>query len=449
MQTGCEAVVTWNSPVRFRRVCPLLQRNDAGFWVCSVAPAQVRPFWGRAFLHYGAGLLVVALLAALGVFGGMRAIGYHVSLRQVLWPPAWRELNAVRADLFVRQARESYAAGRVREAINALGVAYQLNPRHYEVGMMLAQFYQAANPAQADALYRRLLAGHPERRNETARVWFRSLLARGRLDDVAELARYQLTADPDQAAAWTHALLFATRLTHNRGLVVAARKDPATPASARAVLDLALRVREATRLEARRLLCNEPIASDFAYDRVYRVEALLRRSFPVDALDMLRQLRPGLTGRDVARLAFAAYAELGEPGRLQQEFSALLAPERQLHASEITLLAVHLVTYPDQHLLKLTIAALPRIPVKPADASMEAAIALFCAAGVQDDAAGMAKVKQVIAEMLSVKASGLDRLEAFFLDTQPHRPIETLLPGLAPLSLELNYALLERYPPAA
>lgn len=445
METGCEAVVAWNSPDRFRRVCPLLRRNEAGFWVCSVAPAEVRPFWGRALRYYGAVAVVLWFLGVLGVFGAMRLIGYPVSLRQVAWPPAWRELPAVRAELFVRQAKTSYAAGRVRDAINALGIAYQLDPRQYEVGMMLAQFYQAANPGQADALYRRLLAEHPRRRNETARVWLRSLLARGRLADVAELARRQLPADPDQAGAWTHALLFATRLLHNRGLLVAARTDPATPAPARGVLDLALRVREATRLEARRLLREEPLVGGFAYDRVYRIEGLLRRDFPVDALDMLRRLRPELTGRDVARLAFAAYAELNEPARLQQDFAALLAPTRQLQAAEITLLAVHLVHYPNQNLLNLTVAALPRVPAKPADAGMEAAIGLFCAAGVQGDAAAMAKVKQVIADKYSLKASGLDRLESFFLGTQPHRPIEALLPGLAPLSLELNYALLERY----
>ena len=140
-------------------------------------------------------------------------------MRQIIWPPAWHELQEVRAELFITKARASYAKGQVREAINSLSIAYQLNPERYEVGMMLAQFYQAGNPVHADALYRRLLIQHPERSKETARAWFLSLLARGRLRDVGELARRQLVAEPEQAAAWTHALLFATRHLHDDKLL--------------------------------------------------------------------------------------------------------------------------------------------------------------------------------------------------------------------------------------
>lgn len=131
MQTGCEACASWNSRARFQRVCPLLTRRDDGVWVCRVDAAEVRPFWGRAFAWSGGSVFGVVFLSAILVYSSMRSIGYEVTWRQILWPPAWSELRGVRANLFIQQARERYAAGEVREAIQALTVAYQLNPSHY------------------------------------------------------------------------------------------------------------------------------------------------------------------------------------------------------------------------------------------------------------------------------------------------------------------------------
>jgi hypothetical protein len=445
MRTGCEAVAGWAKPARFQRVCPLLRRNEEGFWVCSVRAAQVRPFWGRACAHYGTALAVTAALAVLVVFGGLRGIGYQVTLRQVAWPPAWHELREVRAEFFVAQARASYAKGQVRDAINALSIAYQLNPKRYEVGMMLAQFYQAGNPVHADALYHRLLGEHPERSKQTARVWFTSLLARGRLRDVAGLARRQLAAEPEQAAAWSHALLFATRHLRDDKPLEEARADPGTPAAARAVIDLALRVRALPRPAARRLLLSEPLVTGFPYDGVYRIEALLRRGYPLEALEVISKLRPMLAGRDVARLIFAAYAQSHNTKRLEQGFAGLLAPDRALNAAEVTLLAVHLVDYPDADLLRQVVAALPRVLNQEKDAGLEAATAVFCAAGVLADEAVMNQVQKKVGDTFAINPTGMQRLELFFLEKSPVSHIGTLLPAVKPLSLELCYALLDRY----
>lgn len=448
LATGCEAVTGWHRPERFARVCPLLRRNDAGFWVCSVPPAKVRPFWLRALRYYVAALLALWLVLAALAFAGLKGIGYQVAYRQLAWPPAWAELPAVRAELFIRQARDNYQAGRVKEAINALSVAYQLDPGNYQAGMMLAQFYRAGSPKQADELYRRLLVDHPAPRAETARAWFQSLLARGRLQDVGELARRQLTTDPEQAAAWTHALLFVTRHLPGSDLLKTARTDPDTPAPARAVFDLALRAGELSPAAARNLLVREPFVTDFPYDRVYRVETLLRLGYPQDALELLARGRAVLAGRDVARLALAAHAGLQDQARLHGEIAALLDPRRDLHPSELTLLAVHLVSYPDPQLLGAVIAALPRVMGATENPGLESALAVFCAAGVQRDAAGMQRVKQLLQDSYALNLHGTDRLERFFLGTGGAARIESVLPTLTTLSLELNYALLERYLPA-
>lgn len=445
MKTACDACAGWNQRERFRHVCPLLRRNEAGAWVCGVAAAEVRPFWGRAFGWAGGSVLAIAVVAAVGVYSGMRGIGYEVSWRQILWPPAWSELHAVRADLFIRQAREKYAAGQVREAIQALTVAYQLNPAHYEVAMMLAQFHQAGSPQQSDRLYEQLMRLHPDRRSEIARAWFQSLLARGQMEAIANLAKIQLVEEPKEAAVWTHALLFAARHLPEANDLEEVVNQTAAPVAARAVLNLAVRLRHLPPEQARKVLIETPAVMGFPFDRVYRVETLIRLGFPRDALGLLAAARQELAGRDIARLIFAAYAKMGNRERLRSEFAALLAPGRDVRPAEFTLLGVHLVEYPDADLAALLIQALPRLEKTPADVWLESVIVAFCAAGAAKDEAAMASVKQQLRDTYAVSVAALDGLELFFLNKAGTRPIEAVLPGLSPLSLELNYALLDRF----
>ena len=108
-------------------------------------------------------------------------------------------------------------------------------------------------------------------------------------------------------------------------------------------------------------------------------------------------------------------------------------------------MAVHLISYPDPDLLNMLGEALPRVPLDPANAWMEAAIAVFCAAGVQKDTAQMDGIRKLIQTNFDITPVGLDTLGLFFLGKVEIKRVEVLLPGLSPLSLELNYALLDRY----
>ena len=445
MKTGCEAVAVWSRPARFRRVCPLLRQNEAGAWRCSVNAKDVRPFWGRV-LGYGSVVGLSVWVATLGIlYGGMHLVGYHVTLRQLAWPPAWHELQGVRADLFINQARTNYQAGRVREAIQSLTIAHELNPAHYQVAMMLAQFHQAGNSSQSDALYLQLLQGHPEHRSEISRAWFQSLLARGQMTSIAELARRQLTVEKEQAAAWTYAILFVTRHRPDDGMLDKILTSDSLPAGPRVILNLASRIRKLPPEAARKLLLETPLVPDFSFDLVFRIDALIRLGYPQDALGVLAARRRELSGRDVARLIFAAYAVQNKRERLRQEFSALLSSERKLSAAEFSLLAVHLVSYPDPVLLKMLTDAFPRLPTQPADSWMEAALAVFCAAGVQGEAKQMSAIKLLITDSYEINPLGLSGMELFFLGKSDQARIETFLPNLNPLSLELNYALLDKY----
>lgn len=446
LRTGCDAAVAWNRPARFRRVCPLLRQNETGYWVCSVRAAEVRPFWGRVLAYVAGSTGTVVLVGVLGVFTLMRVIGYEVTLRQIVWPPAWSELSEVRSRLFITQAREHYAKGEVREALSALSVAYSLDQQNYHVAMMLAQFYQAGNPTLADDMYARLLREMPEHRVETARVWFRSLLARGRLADVAEVARRQLEAEPGQAAAWTHALVFAARHMKQPELLAKAATDKDVSQAAQATLALAAEVLALPREQAKGLLLLTPPAANFPYDRVYRIETLIELGYPDDALQLLRQFRGQLAGRDVARLAFAVYAALGDTERLVREFDALLAPNRNLTAGELSVLAVHLINNPNETLLAKVTDALSRVPLQPVEQRLEVCLAVFCAAGVQADAARMTAVKEQISDTLPMNLGGLNKLERFFLlKRQGEYRIGALLLQQNSMSLELNYALLDKY----
>jgi len=413
--------------------------------MCSVATTEVRPFWGRVFAYAGSTAVITAVMLVSVIYGGMHAVGYQVTLRQLGWPPAWSELRAVRADLFIEQARANYLKGNVRDAINSLSVAYELNPHHFQVGILLAQFYQSGNPSESDALYRNLMVEHPDRRKETARAWFQSLLMRGRMPDIAELAWRQLVLDPEQASVWIHALLFSTRHTPDIPLLVKASTSEAVPAPAREVIRLGLQVRQAPAADKVRLLVETPSVSGFPYDRVFRLEELIRLGRSNEALTMLASARSELAGRDVARLLLAIYATGGAKDRLRQEFGVLLAPSRRVSAAEVTLLAVHLVNYPDRDLLRMVSQTLGRLPAEPAEARVEAAIAVFCAAGVQKDSAEMGEVLRLLSESFGISPVGLRKLQLFFDGKGAVTHIETLLPSINSLSLELNYALLDRY----
>lgn len=448
--TGCEAVLGWREPGRFRNVCPLLVCNEKGAWVCSAPPAKVRPFWARAFGFYGTLLLAVYLAGGLSVWGAMRGIGYRVTVRQVLWPRAWSELQAVRAQIFIDQAQEHYQAGRIREAIRALSVAYGMNPNNYTLGMMLAQFYQAGNPEAADRTYLRLVQVHPERRREIGQAWFRSLLARGRLADVAMLAQRELAAGPGPAAGWTHALVFAARLLHRPDLLETAAGDARLPVTVKTLLLFEALVQRASPAEARQLLRTEPLGQDFPYARLQRAELFLRAGLPRETLALMAGSQNALAGRDVVRLALAAYAAAGDTAARRREAALLLAPERRFGEGELTLLAQHLVEYPDPVILAALTGAMQSLRGMDAVVRREVWLNYLCALGAAGAQEEFARQREAaLASGMITNRVGV-RLQEFFFPTGPRSRIEALLPSLTGLTSDLNYVLLQRYwePPA-
>ncbi len=441
-ETRCEAVAYWNDPARFsRRVCPLLRRNPDGSWRCGARAEEVRAFWLRSLVPWAATLGLIALLAGGGLWGTMRAVGFEVSLRQVFWPPAWRELRGVRAKYFRDQSEAHLAAGRIRDALAALRVANDLGPLDYDTGMLAAQLNHLIRPEQADAEYRRLYDLHPDRRDGTSQVWLRSMLARAHVRGVALLARRRLADAPSEWPVWMHALLVAARAEQRWELLEAAATDPALPAPAREVLALELRIRREDPDTARRTLAALPPPAE-PYRALHRIERMVELGDGLEALQALAESGGVLAPRDHVRLALAAHAVARNRAALAREVEALLARPGAEGEAALTLVGLHLVEHPDPLLLEQGRAALLARPARPPTDQGHAAAALYAAAVLDGPRDWIPALRERLPEVDPSSAAGRLRLEEA-VATPDGSPL-VLLGSARPLSLELNYALLAR-----
>jgi tetratricopeptide (TPR) repeat protein len=414
--------------------------------VCGVTAQEVRPFWGRALAWFGGAGAAAAGGAGLAVFVALRLIGYELSPRQLFWPPAWHELRTVQANLYLARAREDFAAGRVPEALSALGTAHEMNPRNYATGIMLAQFNRAGNPVAADRLYAQLLAEHPARAVETARAWYLSLLARGQLGTAAELATTRLGVEPEQVAAWTHALVFTSR--HLRQPVVcenAAAKAGLPPAAVKVLRLEAQLQHEPAAAGRRQLLRSAPLPDNFPYAWVHRAERFIADGDAPDAMQLLRTARDRdiLRGSDLVPLVLAALKRAGDSEGLARETGLLLS---RGGPAELRILARHLIQFPDSELLARTLARLESARVTPSEEWQSAGLALFCAAGVAKDKAGLAAVRASLQPAMNeTNQAGLRLLEGFFVSRQSLSGLLMVLPAVEPITPGLLYCLIEKY----
>lgn len=441
-ETRCEAVTYWQKPGRFaRRVCPLLKENEAGEWRCSAGPDRVRPFWGRLLATYAVAASLAVAVVGGGLWLTMRGVGYDVGLRQIFWPSAWHELRGVRAKFFRQQAEARLSEGKFREALAALGLASELAPDDYETGMLLAQVDHLARPEHVDLLYRRLYEQHPARRDETSRVWFRSLLARAQLAGVADLAARRLGDAPAEWRVWLHGLLLAARWTNNWELLDGPAQNERVPAEARAVLAFESRLRRSPWSEARQLLAREPMPAE-AYAVMHRVERLLEWGDAMEALFVLRERGGLLTRRDAVRLVLAGHAVGRNRVALEREVRALLSREGADAGAGLALVGQHLVRHPQDELLVLAREAGVRLARTRSAERAEGLAALYCAAALGGRAEWLPEIREQMAATSPASLAAERRVGE--LVAGPSVSPLLLLGIVRPISVELNYALLER-----
>lgn len=441
-ETGCEASLTWNHQAGFRRVCPLLVETKKGLR-CSVNAADVRPFWGRAFGYYGGTLLSLYLAAALAIFIFLRVVGYPISIVHLVWPGKWHRVGEVRGWFFMDRSNRAFAAGRPAEGMLYLSNAYEFDPGNYTVASTLAQKLQLTFPQRSDNIYRRLLHDHPDQSALTAQAWFRALLARGDFGTVQQLARVEIIDDPSHASVWMRALLFATRQTGSEKPLLELLASHAPGAAPwRSLLETELLLRSGRNAEARAAL-NRSWKDAPPYSLFFQVSELINLGDGIDATDRLQSYGSRLDDTARATLLLDAYVALDASQSRQQLVAALLDPP--LNAPTIHLLAAHLIHHPSDAILDQLFAKFTHDQLLLADDTLQAYLALYCAAGVAGDWEKMHAIGTLIRQRGHGSTLTLGAFEAFFRGETTQTRIATLLPAL-PLPLEVYYALLERYP---
>jgi hypothetical protein len=448
-ETGCEAVLHFRSPGRFRAVCPLLARRADGAWVCSVDAAHVRPFWGRAALLLLGGAIATFLLLTLAAFALLRSIGYDLTYRQAVWPPAWREFRSVQSRYYIEQARHARETGHPQQAILALSNAYELNPSDYATGLVLAQLWQAGQPLLSDGTFARLLREHPIHREQTARLWYRALLARGDFASIQLLAGERLlhpespTSAP--APAWAQAFLFAHRRTADHAALDRLLSADTFPSSLRGLFLLEKSLFTQGTSERVASLSAAAAAESNPFALFHLLRRLLEENRPDLVLPFTLAAQSPLSDREKIRLRLDALAALDRPGPRAELASQLLA--RPTHPALTELLGAHLIAHPDLPLARALAEKLARDPLPPGEATYPQLLAWFAVCGAHRDPELLRSAASLLSTAAARDIRAISFAQEAFLAPGDGFRLETVLPLLQPLPLETIYALYQRFSP--
>ena len=443
-ETGCEAVLGYRSPARFRAICPLLAQRANGAWVCSVDTARVRPFWGRVAAGLGVAGLALAFAAILGVYALLRGIGYDVSLGQIAWPPAWREFRQVQSAFYLDQAREARGAGRMDEALIALSNAYELNPADHKTGLLLAQLWQAGQPLLSDQLYARLFREHPAHRDEIGPAWYRALLARGDFAAIQRLAGERLLTGGSAPAAWLQAVLFAARREGDAAPLTRLLAEPALPAEIAGLLRLEESLYTAPPESRVRLLAAAAQEEKDTFALYHLLDRLLAEGRADLVLARLDAPDCPLGNREKVRLRLDALVVLDRLDLRADLVRQLLSQPTQPAVCE--LLSGHLAAHPDRALLLAYAAKLEAEPLPPGEAVYPQLLAFFAACAALGDADLLDTAVRLVNNSAGRDYRTLSALRELFTRKIPVRP-EAFLPVLQPLPLDTVYALYGRFDP--
>ncbi len=443
METHCDACLNWNKPARFKRICPLLVEDGKGGLVCSANTAEVRPFWGRVVKYYGGSFLAVYSLVVLTVFIFLRAVGYPVSILHVGLPPLWYKVPQARGWFFLEKSNRAFAAGKTAEGLIYLNNSYQFDPTNYGAGLALAKNYQAGQPRVSDEFYARLLRDHPAQQSATSQEWFRALLARGDFVQAANVAQNGVTADLAHAQVWMRSLLFVTKQSGDEKPLrdLLANRTPAA-ALWHPLIEVELLLRAGRTREARTALDRSWPTKVPAFYTYYRVSALIALGDTFAALDRLAAQTGRIDDEAVVTLNLEAYASGGRTTLLQSEFARVLS---QLSAPRVKILCAHLIRHPDPALFAQLYSRVETGGLPLTTDTAGTWFSLLCTAGAVGDEKRMHALVLHLKQASNTPFIALNSVEAFFRGQTAEKRVTSFLPIL-PLPLELNYALIERYP---
>jgi tetratricopeptide (TPR) repeat protein len=438
----CEAMLHWQQPARFRRVCPLLVQTPQG-WRCSVNAESVRPFWGRAFLYAGATVLTLYLMATLAVYGALRLARYDASYLAVAWPLRWGELRDSQEKLYATRAQRALQAGNYQEAILSLERVTQLNPRNYAASLALAGLNLVAGRTHvAEHIYQRLMRDVPEHRRQTAQIWFRDLLARGAYPTIKDLATIMLNEDPGERTAWINALLFACRQTSDHaylGKVLA--ENPHLPDWCTELIGIEQLLLQGHLDRALPRLTRVHRQPPTGYVPYYQADRLLRHGATDQALDLIRAYGRLLPPDEAGFLRLRIYQAKDWPALIKSESDTLLGYE--MAPRIVAQFCALLIAHPDAELFARYADrfAAANLPVDNGTASLYQAT--FVAATVTGDTHRASEVVARISQYTSSDARVLRGLGELLKDGRADPRLARILP-LVPLPTEVIYAILDR-----
>jgi hypothetical protein len=442
LDSRCEAILHWQQPARFRRVCPLLVQTTQG-WRCSVNAESVRPFWGRAVLYSGAAALALYLTATLVIYGALRLANYETSYLVVAWPPRWTELRDSQEKLYAARAQRALQAGNFQDAILSLEMVTQLNPRNYSAGIALAGLNQVAGrPHVTEHIYERLMRDVPEQRRQTAQIWFRNLLGRAAYQPIKALATTMLNEDPAERTAWLNALLFSCRQTADHaylGKVLA--EHPHLPDWCTELIGIEQMLLQNLVERALPRLVRVHRQPPTGYIPYYQVDRLVRHGATDQAAELLRVYGGVLQPDEAGFLRLRIYEAKGWSALVKSEAETLLgyAMAPRIAAQ----FCAFLVAHPNDVLFaryfeRFTAANLP------VDAgTVPLYHATFLAAVAAGDANRASELVARISQYTSSDARVLRGLGELLKGRGPDPRLARILP-LVPLPTEVIYAILDR-----
>lgn len=444
-ETGCDAALNFAKPIRFRVVCPLLKPTADGTLMCSVNKEDVRPFWGRVVVTSILSVTLFYTAVVLTIFGFMRQVGYPISVQMVAWPPKWSEINQAKSQYFLQNAQEAFTAGELTETVMSLSLAYEYDVYNYEAGFFLARLWQANRPEFSNHLYQELISNHPEHRTQTAQAWLRSLLPRADYNWIEKLAINALRFGDNSSPAWLNAFLFSNQRTENDTVIPSLLATPETLSpGVETVLRWEQRIRQSPPEIAREFLLQPPPLNspDFVY--YFQIRLLISMGFPIDAVDIINEGKNPLSDRDRITLELEALAQANFQRSYHKLFDSILRISPSL--GQIDILAVHLITNPNQEYYRRTKTLLTPSRLSSQDQKLTASLALFFLAGVHGDIEYQNQLAAEIRELTQSKFLILDATIAAMARPKIEQSrVRSLLPGLQPLSLDLTYALLEYF----
>lgn len=441
METGCDPSLLLNRQSRFRHVCPLLKQNAQGVWLCSVDTKDVRPFWGRALGLVSGGIVILYLLATLAAFSFLRTRGYPVSYYDVSCPPAWSHFHTIQSRYFAQKASRALSKRDPGEAVMALSIAYQLDRSNFSLGLLFARLSQVSQPALSDQVYQQLLHDHPSRRLEVYTAWYEALLWRADFDAILDVARDALFLDSEHRAAWINSLLFALHRQPNPRVLAELSNN--APADCRGVFTLELQSLEGGSAASRALMSAASASEKTPFYSYYLPRRLIDLGFANEALVLLTRESSTLPVRDAVALRLEAFEKNGARATLREQLRALL--QQPMNPATSQLLSGFFVRHREPELFRTAFDVFKTSPAASAETAYADWAGWLCAAGANNEFTRFDEAAVAMRKLSGSEFRASETLKRFFQSGNAGPRIESLLPSIQPLPLDVTYALLERY----